>query len=87
MVFKDIYSNHNLYWQYVETETKDLYKQGIRLLKIRGWEIKAIVCDGRRGLNKAFNGIPVQMCHFHQQAIIRRYLTQNPRTPASRELK
>lgn len=27
------------------------------------------------------------MCLFHQAAIVRRYLTQNPRTQASRELK
>jgi hypothetical protein len=87
MVFKDAYSKKNLEWRYIKTETIDLYKRGISLLKMRGWTIKAIVCDGRRGLFKAFEGIPVQMCHFHQQAIIRRYLTLNPRTQASRELK
>ena len=87
MVFKDAYNKRILDWQYIKTETIDLYKGGIRLLKMRGWTIKAIVCDGRRGLFKAFSGIPVQMCHFHQQAIIRRYLTQNPRAQASRELR
>lgn len=87
MVFKDFYSNRNLDWRYIKTETIGLYKQGIGLLKMKGWIIKAIVCDGKRGLFKAFPGIPVQMCLFHQKAIIRRYLTQNPRTQASRELK
>lgn len=33
-----------------------------------------------------FENIPVQMCQFHQLAIIRRYLTKNPKMPASKEL-
>jgi len=45
------------------------------------------VCDGRRGLINSFNDIPIQMCQFHQSAIIRRYITQNPKMPASIELK
>ena len=46
----------------------------------------AIVCDGRRGLTQAFGGIPVQMCMFHQRAIIRRYLTLKPKLEASKRL-
>lgn len=87
MVFRDAYRKNNLHWRYVTYETVKLYKQGMRLLKLKGWDIKAIVCDGRRGLFKAFPGIPIQMCHFHQLAIIRRYLTQNPRLEAHIELK
>jgi hypothetical protein len=87
MVFRDTYQKNNLHWRYVSYETIKLYKQGIQILKLRGWGIKAIVCDGRRGLFKAFPGIPMQMCHFHQLAIIRRYLTQNPRLKAHIELK
>ncbi len=40
MVFKDAYSKKNLDWRYIKTETIDLYKQGIGLLKMRGWIIK-----------------------------------------------
>ncbi len=87
MVFRDYYNSRNLHWRYVTTETVKGYKQGIDLLKLQGWTINGIVCDGRKGLAKAFNKIPVQMCHFHQQAIIRRYLTQYPRAEASRELR
>lgn len=87
MVFRDAYEKKDLYRTYVKYETLHLYKQGIRLLKLKGWNIKAIVCDGRRGLFKAFPGCPVQMCHFHQQMIIRRYLTQNPRSEANIELR
>jgi len=87
MVFRDAYQKNNLHWRYVTYETVKLYKQGIQILKLKGWSIKAIVCDGRRGLFKAFPGCPVQMCHFHQLSIIRRYLTQNPRLEAHIELK
>lgn len=43
-------------------------------------------CDGRQGLLGGFGDIPTQMCHFHQLAIIRRYLTKNPKHRASQEL-
>lgn len=29
---------------------------------------------------------PAQMCQFHQQQIVKRYLTSNPLTPAGQEL-
>ena len=53
----------------------------------RGFGVLAIVCDGRKGLMQLFNNIPVQMCQFHQVAIIRRYITKNPKLTASIELK
>jgi hypothetical protein len=87
MLFKDSISKENLLKYYVKHETNALYKKGINELKSRGFEILAIVCDGRRGLIKSFNEIPIQMCQFHQTAIIRRYITQNPKMPASIELK
>jgi hypothetical protein len=34
-----------------------------------------------------FDKIHVQMCQFHQVAIIRRYITKNPKISASIELK
>ncbi|MCF8054733.1 MAG: hypothetical protein K9K75_05935, partial [Deltaproteobacteria bacterium] len=34
-----------------------------------------------------FEGIPVQMCQFHQQAIITRKLTNRPKLTAGIELK
>ncbi|MEA3392940.1 MAG: hypothetical protein U9Q91_08170 [Candidatus Marinimicrobia bacterium] len=87
MVFFDHWGCKYALRYYVKTETVHLYRQGINILKLRGWEIKGIVCDGRRGLFKAFPGIPMQMCHFHQQTIIRRYLTQYPKVEASKELR
>jgi len=87
MVFYDHWGHKYALRSYVNTETIQLYKQGINKLRFQGWEIRGIVCDGRKGLFTAFPGIPMQMCHFHQQAIIRRYLTQNPKVEASKELR
>lgn len=87
MLFKDSITGENLLKYYVKTETNALYKKGIEELKSRGCTIVAIVCDGRKGLVQCFGNIPVQMCQFHQVAIIRRYITKNPKLPASIELK
>jgi hypothetical protein len=66
----------------VKSETNALYIQGIEELKTQGFEVLAIVCDGRKGLI-TFKDIPVQMCQFHQSAIIRRYLTKKPKLKAA----
>ena len=87
MLFKDVYTKQNLLKYNVKTETNALYIKGINELKNKGFEVLAIVCDGRKGLLNAFEGIPVQMCQFHQAAIIRRYITKNPKLPASIDLK
>ncbi|QPT44879.1 hypothetical protein [Moraxella nonliquefaciens] len=41
--------------------------------------LHSITCDDRRGLLGGFGDIPTQMCQFHQIAIVRRYLTKNPK--------
>ena len=87
MLFKDSITKENLLKYYVKNESNALYHKGIKELKEKGNRIKAIVCDGRRGLLNSFNGIPIHMCQFHQAAIIRRYITKNPKLPASIELK
>lgn len=86
MLFKDATSGRNLLKKYVEYETNAIYVQGIGELKYQGYIIQAIVCDGRKGLIQSFKGIPVQMCQFHQSAIIRRYLTKKPKLVAAQEL-
>lgn len=86
MLFKDATSGRNLLKKYVKHETNTLYAQGIKELKDKGFVVKAIVCDGRKGLTQSFAGIPVQMCQFHQSAIIRRYLTKRPKLVAAQEL-
>ena len=87
MLFKDNYTKENLLKYYVKTETNALYIKGIKELQSKGFIVEAIVCDGRKGLLQSFPEIPVQMCQFHQVAIIRRYITKNPKLPAAIELK
>lgn len=86
MVFKDSISGQILYKQYVKSETNKLYLSGVEEIARRGIKIQSIICDGRKGLLALFVGIPIQMCNFHQVAIIRRYLTKKPRMQASKEL-
>ena len=86
MLFKDALTKENLLKYYVKQETNALYKSGIDELQLKGFEVIAIVCDGRRGLIQSFKSIPVQMCQFHQVSIIRRYLTKNPKLQASKDL-
>jgi len=86
MLFKDDITKENLLKYYVKYETNLVYQQGIEELKRRGFNILAIVCDGRKGLALSFKDIPVQMCQFHQSAIIKRYLTKKPKLKASQEL-
>lgn len=86
MLFKDAITKENLLKYYVRHETNALYIEGIQELQQRGFSILAIVCDGRKGLIQSFSGLPVQMCQFHQAAIIRRYLTRKPKLKAAQEL-
>lgn len=87
MLFKDAITMENLLKYYVKTESTSMYKRGVEELKSKGFSIAGIVCDGHRGLMNSFDEIPVQMCQFHQAAIVRRYITKNPRLPAAIELK
>jgi hypothetical protein len=86
MLFKDNITKENLLKYYVQYETILVYIQGIEELKKKGFTILGIVFDGRKGLIQSFKNIPVQMCQFHQSAIIRRYLTKKPKLKASQEL-
>lgn len=86
MLFKDAITKENLLKFYVKTESNARYIEGIEILQSMGFLVKAIVCDGRPGLIRSFGSIPVQMCQFHQSAIIRRYLTKNPKLQAAKEL-
>lgn len=86
MVFKDSLTGQVLYKQYVKQETNNLYLFGVKEIARRGVKMQSIICDGRKGLLQLFGNIPIQMCNFHQVAIIRRYLTKKPKMPASKEL-
>ena len=87
MVFKDSLTGTILLKQYVAHETNQLYLSGIEEISRRGIKVQAIICDGRKGLFQLFGAaMPVQMCQFHQVAIVRRYLTKNPKLQAGKDL-
>jgi hypothetical protein len=86
MVFKNSLDGVVLLKKYVKSETNKLYLEGIEEIARRGIKIQSIICDGRKGLLQLLGGLPVQMCNFHQVAIIRRYLTKKPKMQASKEL-
>jgi hypothetical protein len=87
MLFKNALTREKLLKYYVRNETNFLYKKGIDELISKGYKVAAIVSDGRKGLIQSFGSVPVQTCQFHQVAIIRRYITKNPKLPASIDLK
>ena len=87
MVFRDHYQKVNIYWKFVKHETISDYVSGINYIREKGWKILGIVCDGKRGMFSSFGDIPVQMCQYHQAAIVTRYITKKPRLEAGIELK
>lgn len=87
MAFKDSESKKIINFKLVRNENNRSYREWIRELQNQWWEIQAIVCDGRRGLLWGFEDIPTQMCHFHQAAILRRYITKKPILQANKDLK
>ena len=89
MVFRK--PGKNLSWKYVETEKLGYYLEELRNLVDLGYTFKSFTIDGRKGLirllEKYFNTIPVQLCHFHQVQIVLRYTTRKPKTECGKDLK
>ena len=86
-VFREPNTHQNVWWQETVYETTSIYRIGRRHLEKNGFTIQAVVLNGKRGVREVLKDIPVQMCHFHQKQIIRRYLTNQPKLKASIELK
>jgi hypothetical protein len=78
-----------MYKKYIKGETLYEYTLAIEYLVKKNITLQAAVCDGRKGVLKLLNNmnIPVQMCQFHQQQIVTRYLTKNPKLQPNIELK
>lgn len=87
IVFRVPHLKKNVWWRQTAYENVALYRLGKEHLEKNGFTITAVVLDGKLGIRAVFQGIPVQMCHFHQKQIIRRYLTGKPKLVASRELQ
>jgi hypothetical protein len=80
-------SKQNLYWKEITTENKAVYEEVRRYLEANGFSIQAVVLDAKHGIKEVFSDLVVQICHYHQQQIVGRYLTTKPKTEAGAELK
>ena len=87
MVFRSFDLKQNLYWTEVKTETAVVYREARQLLEELGYTFEAVVIDGKKGVKEVFSDIPVQVCQFHQMAIVTRYLTRRPKLEAGKELR
>ena len=56
-----------------------------------GWRFSSFTIDGRRGviqlLEQLFPGVPIQLCLYHQKAIVQRYLMGNLKTDCAKAIR
>jgi hypothetical protein len=64
-----------------------VYQEARRYLEGAGFRIQAVIVDAKRGSKEVLSGFIAQICQYHQQQIVQRYLTLRPKTEAGRELK
>ncbi|WP_386691598.1 hypothetical protein O1Q79_01633 [Lonepinella sp. MS14434] len=83
----DLYTKKVIYHQIVKTEKAVYYAMAINQFREKGYIIQSITCDGKRGLLKDIFDTPIQLCQFHQVAIVTRKLTRNPKSEAGIALK
>ncbi len=76
----------NLGWAWIQQETKEAYAGLRAFIEGKGFIMTAVVLDGRTGIPRVFEDIPVQICQFHQLQIVRRKLTLRPETRAGQTL-
>lgn len=86
LVVRDPHTGENVYFKEVSSEATSDYQTARSELEMQGFSFKALVGDGRMALPWAFHGIPFQMCHFHMEQIVIRYVTLHPNLPAGVEL-
>jgi hypothetical protein len=80
-----------VYFNEIVTESVEELEKGLDILIRADYKFASFTLDGKQGfihlLKKRFPGTPIQMCHFHQKAIIRRYITNDPKTECGQDLK
>ena len=86
-VFRAPHLKRNIWWTDVLKEVMATYHYGRKILEERGWTFNAVVVDGRRGMLKVFEGIPIQVCQFHQMRTVTKYLTRKPETVPAQQLR
>ena len=84
---RDPSTGETVYAQEISSETTFAYQRARADLYAHGFSFSAIVSDGRFvALPWLFPNTPIQMCHFHQEQIVIRYLTLKPKLEAGIEL-
>lgn len=86
LVARDPNEHENLHVHEMRHETKLEYRFARSDLEKKGYTLLAVVLDGRRGIPRVFDGIPVQICQFHQWKIVKKYLTTRPKLPSHKAL-
>ena len=86
LVAKDPNESEVIYGQEISSETKSEYERAKKEIEGLEYIIQAVVLDGRTGIPRVFEGIPIQICQFHQLQIVRRKLTLKPQTEAGKAL-
>lgn len=86
-VFRSPHLKKNLGWKAALTETANVYHQVRWDIERQGFKVQAAVIDGRPGICDVFWDVPIQMRHFHQIAIMTRYLTARPKLAAGQTLR
>ena len=75
----------------IRTESVRHLREGLRTLLEVGYTFKSVTIDGRRGymqaIRKLLGPVPIQMCLYHQKAIVRRYISDRPQSQAGQELQ
>lgn len=88
VILMDASDSRVLWFKFIgRKERLDDYREGLEHLKKSGLSVKAVVSDGFTGLREMLSGTPYQLCQFHQLQRIRQLLTNNPKLPASVELR
>lgn len=86
LVVRDPNEHENLHVHELRHENKLEYQAARIDLEKIGYELTAVVLDGRKGIPAVFKDIPVQICQFHQWKIVRKYLTLRPKLESHKAL-
>lgn len=86
LIAREPNDHENLHVHELRHENKLEYQVARRDLEGRGYELQAVVLDGRKGIPAVFRDIPVQICQFHQWKIVRKYLTLRPKLESHKAL-
>ena len=87
IVAKDVIQKEPIAYNFIISETKEVYLDLISQIEERGFTLNAVVLDGKPGIISLFEATPLQMCHFHMKSIVTRKLTRKPKLQASIDLK